>query len=265
MKVKKLTIDGKEVSVFEHIAKAEFKAVDGEGEGIIEAYVSIFGNVDHAGEVVEKGAFTESLARKLPKVVHSHEWDEMIGKVIESREDEKGLYCKFQLVLGVQRAKEDYELMKAGAIDEFSIGYSIDEDTTDEQGIRHLKKLTLYEISPVLVGCNPKTELLSVKGVENEEEKKEEEKEEKEEKPEEAKSGRVLSGKNKDIITAAVDALKLAAKTLEDLLEASEGTSEPKDGKQVDAQAPRVKNLVLKEVQNIAKQTNKVLFRLKRM
>lgn len=263
MKVKKLTIDGKEVSVFEHIAKAEFKAVDGEGEGIIEAYVSIFGNVDHAGEVVEKGAFTESLARKLPKVVHSHEWDEPIGKVIESREDEKGLYCKFQLVLGVQRAKEDYELMKAGAIDEFSIGYSIDEDTTDEQGIRHLKKLTLYEISPVLVGCNPATELLSVKGVGKEEEKEEEEKKEKD--PEEEKSGRVLSGKNKDIITAAVDALKLAAKTLEDLLEASEETSEPKDGKQVDAQAPRVKNLVLKEVQNIAKQTNKVLFRLKRM
>jgi HK97 family phage prohead protease len=165
MKVKKILIDGKEIAVVQASAKAEFKAVEG-GEGIVEAYVSIFGNVDAAGEIVEKGAFSESLARKLPKVVWSHNWDEIIGKTLEAREDDRGLYTKFQLVLGVQKGSEAYELMKAGATDEFSIGYSVDESFVDEKGIRHLTKLTLYEISPVLAGCNPDTEILSVKSAE---------------------------------------------------------------------------------------------------
>ena len=185
-KVKKILLDGKEVAISFLNIKAEVKALD-ESTGIVEAYVSIFGNVDAAGEIVEKGAFTESLKRKMPKVVHSHDWEQPIGTVLEAREDSKGLYVKMQLVLEVQRAKDDYELMKAGAIDEFSIGYGVDEATVDEKGIRHLIKLNLYEVSPVLVGCNDATELLSVKSAEKKEESDEviEEKEIVEEKIEE--------------------------------------------------------------------------------
>jgi hypothetical protein len=102
-----------------------------------------------------------------------------------------------QLVLEVQRAKDDYELMKAGAIDEFSIGYGVDEATVDEKGIRHLIKLNLYEVSPVLVGCNDATELLSVKSVEKKEEAEEviEEKEIVEEKIEEKKEEKEIEAK----------------------------------------------------------------------
>lgn len=142
---------------------------DGES-GIVEAYVSIFGNVDLAGEVIDKGAFAQSLARKLPKVVWSHDWQQPIGVVLEAREDEKGLYVKFQFVKGVQKADEALALMQAQggdgkpAIDEFSIGYQVMEDYMGQDGFRHLKTIQLYEVSPVLVGCNQETELLSVKG-----------------------------------------------------------------------------------------------------
>lgn len=163
---KKIKIDGKEVTLQNLDSKiSSFKAID-EAAGIVEAYVSIFGNVDAANEIVEKGAFTESLKRKLPKAVWSHDWEQPIGAVLEAREDAKGLYVKIQLVLTVQKAKEAYELMKNGAIDEFSIGYAVEESNIDDKGVRHLTKLTLYEVSPVLVGCNPATELLSVKGAE---------------------------------------------------------------------------------------------------
>lgn len=148
----------------------EFKASSDE-QGIVEAYVSIFGNVDSYGEIVEKGAFAESLKLKLPKVVWSHNWDMPIGVVLEAREDEKGLYVKFQLIKGVQKADEALALMQAKggdgrpAIDEFSIGYSVDEEEIGTDGVVHLKKLRLYEISPVLVGANSATELLTVKGI----------------------------------------------------------------------------------------------------
>jgi HK97 family phage prohead protease len=145
-----------------------------EEKGVIEAYVSIFGNIDQANEIVEKGAFKESLATKMPKVVWSHDWNEVIGVPLEATEDEKGLRVKFQLILDVQRAKEAYALIKAGAVDEFSIGYKIEEDDVDEKGVRHLRKLRLYEISPVLVGCNDKTEVISVKSGEEKDDSEEE-------------------------------------------------------------------------------------------
>ena len=370
MNVKKILIDGKEVSIATHSMKAAVKAV---GDGIVEAYVSIFGNVDSANEIVEKGAFAESLANKMPKVVWSHNWDEPIGKVLVAREDEKGLYCKFQLVLDVQKAAEAYALLKAGATDEFSIGYSVDESNVDAQGIRHLTKLTLYEVSPVMVGANPDTVLLSVKSAEVEGEPAAEEvvepvtetvvedpviepteepetkgevqeivderdmRTQKWEKFEEAseifdafwsayfsddasvtdfdgllgetvamltaligaptdgddveakklafketmakamtgaKSGRVLSDKNRQLIQTAMDAMDAAAsplsdgkKVLEALLQATEAPEPDNSGKgihKVDEHAMRVKNLILKDVQKIAKETNKVLFRLKR-
>lgn len=139
----------------------QIKAV--KDEGIIEAYVSIFGNVDSDGDIITRGAFLESLAKKLPKGVWSHNWDEPIAKTLEAREDEKGLYIKGQFVMSVQRAKEAFELIKAGVIDEFSIGFRILDWEYDDAGHRIIKKVRIYEWSPVLAGANPDTELLDVK------------------------------------------------------------------------------------------------------
>lgn len=147
-------------------------------QGIIEAFVSIFGNVDAYNEVVDYGAFRESLATKLPKGVWSHDWSQPIAATLEAREVPAGdpmlpesirqfggLYIKGKLVLAVQKAAEALELIKEKVIDEFSIGYQEQEDYTEPDGPRHLKKLRLWEWSPVLVGANPLTELIGVKSV----------------------------------------------------------------------------------------------------
>lgn len=141
----------------------ELKAV--KDEGVIEAYVSIFNNVDSDGDIILRGAFLESLAKKLPKGVWSHNWDEPIASTLEAKEDEKGLYIKGQFVLTVQRAKEAFELIKAGVIDEFSIGFRILDWEYNDAGQRVIKKVKLYEWSPVLAGANPETELVGVKGL----------------------------------------------------------------------------------------------------
>jgi hypothetical protein len=142
----------------------QFK-IKADEEGIIEAYVSIFGNVDLMNEVVEPGAFKKSLERKLPKGVWMHNWEKPIAKTLEAKEDSHGLYIKGQMIMEVQQAKEAYALLKEGVVDEFSIGYQVDKDAIDENGVRHLKELTLYEWSPVLVGANQETQLLGIKGV----------------------------------------------------------------------------------------------------
>lgn len=132
-------------------------------KGVVEAYVSIFENVDLVGDIISKGAFAESLAKKLPVGVWSHNWDEPIAKTLIAREDDKGLYIKGQFVEGVQKADEAYRLLKAGVITEFSIGFRVLDDEWREDGVRVIKKAKLYEWSPVLAGANPDTELISVK------------------------------------------------------------------------------------------------------
>jgi len=132
-------------------------------KGILEAYVSIFDNVDLGGDKIIKGAFSESLKKKLPVGVWMHNWDEPIAKTIKAKEDDKGLYIKAQLIAGVQKADEAYLLLKEGVIDEFSIGYRVLEDEWEENGTRILKKIRLYEWSPVLAGMNPDTELIGIK------------------------------------------------------------------------------------------------------
>ncbi len=150
----------------------KFKIVDEKSAGgkmLITAYVSIFGNIDLSGDIIQKGAFAESLLTKLPKGVWAHEWDKPIAKTISATEDDKGLLIKGEFIAGVQQAEEAYKLIKGGVVDEFSIGFMVLDDEYQEDGVRVIKKARLYEWSPVLVGANPKTELVDIKSKKNKE------------------------------------------------------------------------------------------------
>lgn len=149
----------------------DFKvAKEDERTATVKAYVAIFGNIDRANEMIVKGAFEQSLAKKLPKVVWSHDWEDPIGKVLTATEDERGLLVEMEILKTVQQGAEAVELLKAGAVDEFSIGYNVEDyefKTINGIEVIVLKKLELFEVSPVLVGCNPETELISIKSVNN--------------------------------------------------------------------------------------------------
>jgi HK97 family phage prohead protease len=152
--------------------------------GIAEMIVSVFGNVDDGGDKILPGFFAESLAKRRnaagqPKVkgVWAHDWSMPIAKTLEARELQPGdpmlpailtalggLYIKGQFNLETQRGKEAFSDLKFGTIDEFSIGYYTQEFQRDnDTGVRTLIKGELYEWSPVLVGMNDETMLLSVK------------------------------------------------------------------------------------------------------
>lgn len=167
-----MKLDGKPVKMeLKGLPVTEIKVVD-EANGIIEAYVSIFNNVDSYGDVVLKGAFADSIKAwfpRYPKGVWGHDWNDPIAKTLEIREDERGLYIKGQLIMEVQRAKEAYALIKAGVMTDFSFGYEVNDYEIDfDKGIRYLKKLTIFEWSPVLVGANNRATLLAVKSQEQE-------------------------------------------------------------------------------------------------
>jgi HK97 family phage prohead protease len=145
---------------------ARLKVAD-DGKWIIEGYASVFGNVDSYGEIVQRGAFTEWLKENLPrypKLVWAHDWTLPLGPTLEAFEDDYGLFVRGELLPEVQKAVEAHALIKSGAITDLSFGFSVVQDEYDPKtGIRHLKKLAIYEWSPVLVGANNQAMLTGAK------------------------------------------------------------------------------------------------------
>ena len=145
--------------------------------GTICAVVSVFNNVDSGKEIVRQGFFQKSIERKLPKGVWAHDWKQPIAKTLEARELPPGdpmlppelmtlggTYIKGQFNLETQRGREAYSDIKFGIIDEFSIGYSVIQESKDKAtGARELIEGDWKEWSPVLVGMNDQTRLISIK------------------------------------------------------------------------------------------------------
>lgn len=155
-----------------------FKALTDEGEGVFEAIVAVFNNVDRAGDKILPGAFTRTLeaweakGRPIP-VIFSHEWDNLdahIGQVAEGKEVDEGLYVKGKLDMDEPFAQRVWKKMKAGTLAEFSFAYDVVKSNLVDNGkdaspryVNELHDLDLLEVGPCLVGMNPETELIAVK------------------------------------------------------------------------------------------------------
>lgn len=143
----------------------EIKSLDDEGRGA--GYLSFYGNEDSYGDVVDMGAFAKTCQERsadnpLP-FLWQHYSDEPIGVYTRlDPHDEKGLYTEFRYALGVQRAREAYELARMKACKGQSIGFTTLKDSTDSKGLRHLHELRLWEGSQVTFPAN---DLCSITGV----------------------------------------------------------------------------------------------------
>lgn len=141
---------------------AEFK-VDAE-QRLVDSYVSVFGNVDEGGDVVDRGAFTKTLREfgHRVKACYQHEWWEPIGKPTVMEEDAKGLHTQAR-ISRTRRGDDVMILIQDGVINETSFGYNpIKWSMDEEQQIRHLEEVRLFEFSYVTWGMN---ELATITGV----------------------------------------------------------------------------------------------------
>ena len=128
----------------------------------IAGYASTFGGEPDAyGDVIVRGAFAESIANRPTKFLYEH--FEPIGKQLEIREDERGLFGRWAIV-DTQTGTDAYKLAKAGVLDSLSIGYRVLEDEwRPDDGVRVLKKVDLFEVSAVAIPANRNAVITDVK------------------------------------------------------------------------------------------------------
>lgn len=117
-------------------------------DGTIEGYGSVFGIKDFGGDIVQKGAFSKSLKKQMPKMLFQHNPSQPIGVWEEAKEDGRGLRLKGRLLLKSNAGRDAYELLKGGALDGLSIGYQEIKSKDTELG-RELLELNLFEVSIV--------------------------------------------------------------------------------------------------------------------
>lgn len=147
------------------IFEIDTKAVS--DDGLFYGYGSVWDVLDSHKEIVARGAFTGSLAKrpaKKVKMLRGHDQSEPIGTWESIVEDEHGLKATGRLILDTARGRETHALMKAGALDGLSIGFRTVRDRMDRaKGARVLEEVDLWEISVVTFPSNPDATINGVK------------------------------------------------------------------------------------------------------
>ena len=127
----------------------------------IAGYASTFGGEPDAyGDVIVKGAFSQSISQRPTKFLYEH--FEPIGRQLEIREDEHGLFGRWSIV-DTTTGTDAYKLAKAGVLDSLSIGYMAEDFTYRDDGVRLLKKIDLMEVSCVAIPANRNAVITDVK------------------------------------------------------------------------------------------------------
>ena len=180
--------------------------------GVITGYASTWTREpDSYGDIVAKGAFTDSIANikaegKVLPLLYNHDNEELknfIGTVTELEEDDHGL--KFNAVFdATPEAQRARELAMDGRLAKFSFAYDVLDqgEVTLEDGRKanELRKLNIHEVSLVMYPANPDTSVVSVKSAETQE-----------------KSGRRNSAKDAEAIREAITLLQGVLGELEDI------------------------------------------------
>jgi len=143
----------------------EIKSINADGS--FEGFASVFGHEDLSGDVVEPGAFKDSINRRGIsgiKMLFQHDPNQPIGVWQELKEVPRGLYARGKLMMEVARAREVLSLMIAGALDGLSIGFRTIRAHKSKNGtVRHIEKVDLWEISIVTFPMQPLARVSAVK------------------------------------------------------------------------------------------------------
>jgi len=136
----------------------------GEDEGIVEGYIAVWGTVDSYMSEFQRGSFAKTIEERgnRIKLLFNHNEESVIGKVVEIREDDNGVFVRARITRAVQQANDVFELIKDDVIDTFSFGFRAIKQTF-RAGVRVITEVKLYEVSPVVFEANENAVITDVR------------------------------------------------------------------------------------------------------
>lgn len=156
----------------ETTAEFKFAEVDADAKGTFEGYASTFGNVDQGGDIVERGAFAETLKAKaagdIAMLFQHNSYGFPIGDWLEMRENDRGLVVRGRLDLDDPDGARVYGALSKGRIKGLSIGFRIRPGGAewDKSGrTRRIKSVDLHEVSVVTFPMNTRAQVARVKSL----------------------------------------------------------------------------------------------------
>lgn len=140
-------------------------------KGIVVGYLSAFGNLDSDNDIIESGAFAKTIAEWGPKgrqrIAHlkDHDMTRLIGKFLELSEDNFGLRFVSQVSKN-SNGKDALIEYAEGIINEHSVRIQVLKSEDDQENdIRLIKEVRLWEGSAVTWGANAETPTVDVKNL----------------------------------------------------------------------------------------------------
>jgi HK97 family phage prohead protease len=141
-------------------SNGEIRAV--QDNGVFEGYIAVWNTVDSYNSRFEKGAFAKTIQERGDKVKVLYDHDDLIGKSLEIREDDYGVFVRGQLTLGVAKADDTYLFLKDKTLKELSFGFRTVKSAIKE-GVLAIQEVELYEYSPVLFPSNTNAAITNVR------------------------------------------------------------------------------------------------------
>jgi len=141
---------------------------DGDGAGLVSAYLTTFGNSDVVNDIMAKGSLDKFIAKfnpqakKLP-MFYEHDHTSIIGEWVNLKSDDRGVVGEGVLYTETTKGSDVYKLMKRGAVSSVSIGFRSPDYEKNDDGGRTFKEIELVETSVVLNPANDQAQIMSVK------------------------------------------------------------------------------------------------------
>lgn len=135
---------------------------DASGQLTIEGWANT-SDKDRVGDVVLPSAFADTMKEFMenPVLLYQHDWDKIIGNIVEFKivDDENSEKCGLWIKAQISNAKDVEDVktkIREGSLKTFSIGYNeLDADFDKGTDTNVVTKLELLEISVVTIPCNP--------------------------------------------------------------------------------------------------------------
>jgi len=139
---------------------------------VFDSWSETLGGIFPFKEKVRRGAFAESILNDDIRALFNHSADYVLGRnkagTLELTEDEKGLLVRIKPP-DTQWARDLVISIKRGDINQMSFGFTVEEENwSTENGfdVRELKKVKLYDVSPVTFPAYTSTDV-GLRGMES--------------------------------------------------------------------------------------------------